>query len=89
MRGLEISATGRDCGLAEIGTCGDLRYTFRDDGFTSFRGYFHPSGKLVAAETTTDVVGPVCRGRHTYGIDIDCELKAKRAYCGSAVTNGR
>ena len=89
MRGLEISATGRDCGLAEIGTCGDLRYSFHADGLTSFRRYFDPSGTLVAAETTTDVVGPVCRGRHTYGIDIDCELEAKRAFCRSPVANRR
>lgn len=56
------------------GTCADLRFTSRGNGFVSQSEYFDEAGRLVAVRTTTDVItNQTCPGWTHYGRPLTCK----------------
>ena len=73
--------TGR-CLAANVGTCGDLRFTRVSDGIAWTIEYFDASGTLVAAREGTDVVtNPECHGWSHFGERLTCSEVATENYC--------
>jgi len=71
------------CVIAEVGTCGDLRFTSISDGFVSETEYFNAAGHLVAARRTTDVFfrGRECPNWKHFGNRLSCVEVVTTDYC--------
>ena len=73
--------TGR-CLAANVGTCGDLRFTQVSDGITWTIEYFDASGTLVAAREGADAVtNPESPGWSRFGERLTCSEVATENYC--------
>jgi hypothetical protein len=73
---------------AGTGTCGDYRWIALGNGFVFSREYYEAGGGLVAAETSSDDIDPICRGDRRFGIAMSCERVATEGFCPPEGPNG-
>jgi hypothetical protein len=70
------------CLKADVGRCGALQYVAVGGGFSWSTKFFDRSGKLVAAEQGTDMIGPPCNGKRTAGAEVpSCEMTVEESFC--------
>jgi hypothetical protein len=76
-------AAERFCFVAQVGRCGDLRFTRSGGGFGDTTLYFDDSGAVVAAYVTSDVVVPqsACPNWKHYGRRVTCAQTVLEDYC--------
>jgi hypothetical protein len=82
----EVQEFGRQmtsfCLKADVGRCGALRYVSMSGGFSWSTEFFDASGKLVAAEQGTDMIGPPCFGKRTFGTKVPkCDMTVEESFC--------
>jgi hypothetical protein len=72
-----------ECFGADIGVCGEFRYTTNSHAFGGTTLYFDASGKLVAAVWMTDAIRleSACPGRTYYGPRLACTLVPVERLC--------
>lgn len=80
---LRTYAASSSCFAAVIGTCGELRYTRRSDGFAGVTLYFGGGDRVVAAVTTSDAIVPnsACPGITYYGPRPACTAVVVEDLC--------
>ena len=75
-------AGARYCFQAEVGTCGDLRYTTIGHPLGAQTEYFNAAGELVAARTFRDFLGnPECPFWAHHGERVTCSKVPTTTYC--------
>lgn len=74
---------------AQLGTCGELRFVSRHDGFTGSTSYFDSKGALVAGERTSDTRSFCGRSfAASYGARPPCEKRTTADLCPDPTFGG-